>query len=42
MALVKSIPGVEAVIVDAAGRVLVSPGLEGKLSLKPLSAYEGP
>ncbi|MBI4815358.1 MAG: FAD:protein FMN transferase [Deltaproteobacteria bacterium] len=42
MALVKSIPGVEAVIVDSAGKVSVSPGLEGKLSLKPLSAYEGP
>ncbi|MBI2378397.1 MAG: FAD:protein FMN transferase [Deltaproteobacteria bacterium] len=42
MELVRSLPGVEAVIVDALGKVSVSPGLAGKLTLKPLTSYEGP
>lgn len=33
MALVERLPGVEAVIVDQAGKVLVSTGLEGRLEL---------
>jgi len=42
LALVESLPGVEMVMVDSQGKVLVSSGLKGKLKLGEPVAYEGP
>lgn len=42
MALIERLPGVEGVIVDAEGRVLVSSGLKGRLSLESPSLEESP
>ena len=42
MALVESLPHVEAVIVDAAGNVVVSRGLQGKIDIGTLSSTTGP
>ncbi|MCA9551885.1 MAG: FAD:protein FMN transferase [Myxococcales bacterium] len=42
MALVESLPGVEAIMVTGDGRVLLSSGLEGKVQLRPLAPHSGP
>lgn len=42
LALVESLPGVEAIMVTGDGQVRLSSGLEGKVQLRPLAPYAGP